>query len=258
MSETGSLDRMKAAVERRKKGLDDSVTTVSERVEGTRVNPDSLISELLANTELLESGESMFDRKLQKLWIFKMINVELLLMALSAWHYSDGTATVHFERRHDIIGRSRGEKHGWISIQKSCDGKSEIVACTRQQLLHSPYTSSAISLLINNKNRNDLIDMIEIDIRTKTEIMWNCVCFTFDVVSEWNCLFEGIGNRIFSDSNAFDHRWPAPMHAQAQIARVRKQEILEDIHGSADSLATCECVESASDRRMPLCASGTW
>lgn len=133
MSETGSLDRMKAAVERRKKGLDDSVTTVSERVEGTRVNPDSLISELLANTELLESGESMFDRKLRKLWIFKTMNVDYCLMAISAWHYSDGTATVHFERRHDIIGRSRGEKHGWISIQKSCDGKSEIVACTRQQ-----------------------------------------------------------------------------------------------------------------------------
>lgn len=62
MSETGSLDRMKAAAERRKKGLDDSVTTVSERVEGTRVNPESLIGELLANTELLESGESMFNR----------------------------------------------------------------------------------------------------------------------------------------------------------------------------------------------------
>lgn len=67
MSETGSLDRMKAAVERRKKGLDDSVTTVSERVEGTRVNPDSLISELLANTELLESGESMFAG--QSVWL---------------------------------------------------------------------------------------------------------------------------------------------------------------------------------------------
>lgn len=58
MSETGSLDRMKAAAERRKKGLDDSATTVSERVEGTRVNPESLIGELLANTELLETGES--------------------------------------------------------------------------------------------------------------------------------------------------------------------------------------------------------
>lgn len=57
-SETGSLDRMKAAAERRKKGLDDSGTTVSERVEGTRVNPDSLIDELLKNTKLDQLEES--------------------------------------------------------------------------------------------------------------------------------------------------------------------------------------------------------
>lgn len=58
MSETGSLDRMKAAAERRKKGLDDSVPTVSGRVEGTRVNPDSLIDEIFKNTKLNELGES--------------------------------------------------------------------------------------------------------------------------------------------------------------------------------------------------------
>lgn len=52
VSETGSLDRMKAAAERRKKGLDDSQTTVSGRVEGTRVNPNSLIDELLKDTKL--------------------------------------------------------------------------------------------------------------------------------------------------------------------------------------------------------------
>lgn len=57
-SETGSLDRMKAAAERRKKGLDDSQTTVSGRVEGTRVNPDSLIDELLKNTKLDQLEES--------------------------------------------------------------------------------------------------------------------------------------------------------------------------------------------------------
>lgn len=57
-SETGSLDRMKAAAERRKKGLDDSGTTVSGRVEGTRVNPDSLIDELLKNTKLDQLEES--------------------------------------------------------------------------------------------------------------------------------------------------------------------------------------------------------
>lgn len=63
MSETGSLDRMKAAAERRKKGLDECGPTVSGRVEGTRVNPDSLIDELLKNTkleQLEESAESMY------------------------------------------------------------------------------------------------------------------------------------------------------------------------------------------------------
>lgn len=59
-SETGSLDRMKAAAERRKKGLDDSGTTVSERVEGTRVNPDSLIDELIKNTKLDQLEESEY------------------------------------------------------------------------------------------------------------------------------------------------------------------------------------------------------
>lgn len=62
MSETGSLDRMKAVAERRKKGIDDNGPTVSGRVEGTRVNPDSLIEELLKNTnldQLEESAESM-------------------------------------------------------------------------------------------------------------------------------------------------------------------------------------------------------
>ncbi|XP_053693399.1 uncharacterized protein LOC128741538 [Sabethes cyaneus] len=64
MSETGSLDRMKSAAERRKKGaLDgDSVTvpTVSGRVEGTRVNTGLIIDELLKNTKLdhLEESET--------------------------------------------------------------------------------------------------------------------------------------------------------------------------------------------------------
>lgn len=59
MSETGSLDRMKAAAERRKKGLEDSGPTVSGRVEGTRVNPDSLIDEILKNTKLDQLEESV-------------------------------------------------------------------------------------------------------------------------------------------------------------------------------------------------------
>lgn len=63
MSETGSLDRMKAAAERRKKGLEDSGPTVSGRVEETRPNPNSLIDELLKNTkldQLEESSESKY------------------------------------------------------------------------------------------------------------------------------------------------------------------------------------------------------
>uniref|UniRef100_A0A2M4AM87 C2 NT-type domain-containing protein n=1 Tax=Anopheles triannulatus TaxID=58253 RepID=A0A2M4AM87_9DIPT len=57
MSETGSLDRMKSAAERRKKvtGVDgDNGTgpTLSGRVEGTRVNTGLIIDELLKNTKL--------------------------------------------------------------------------------------------------------------------------------------------------------------------------------------------------------------
>lgn len=69
MSETGSLDRMKAAAERRKKGLDDSGPTVSGRVEGTRVNPDSLIDEILKNTKLDQLEESA-ESKLMELMTF--------------------------------------------------------------------------------------------------------------------------------------------------------------------------------------------
>lgn len=76
-SETGSLDRAKAALERRKKGSGaistsvlggplgsalDGEPTVSGRVEGTRVNPDLLIAELLRTTRLdqVDSKEGTF------------------------------------------------------------------------------------------------------------------------------------------------------------------------------------------------------
>lgn len=66
MSESGSLDRLKAVggssgVERRKKvpGLEDSSKpTVSGRVEGTRVDADSLIDEILKNKKLDQVEES--------------------------------------------------------------------------------------------------------------------------------------------------------------------------------------------------------
>jgi len=62
LSETGSLDRAKAALERRKKTEDNSGNPILCRVEVTRPNPDSLIDELLKATNLeqtdLESSES--------------------------------------------------------------------------------------------------------------------------------------------------------------------------------------------------------
>lgn len=64
LSETGSLDRAKAALERRKKAEDGTGNPVLCRVEVTRPNPDSLIDELLKATNLeqtdLESSESTF------------------------------------------------------------------------------------------------------------------------------------------------------------------------------------------------------
>lgn len=70
LSETGSLDRAKAALERRKKAEDGSGNAVLCRVEVTRPNPDSLIDELLKATNLeqsdLESAESKFHRLANK------------------------------------------------------------------------------------------------------------------------------------------------------------------------------------------------
>lgn len=64
-SETGSLDRLKSAAERRKKcSLDDHGPAVSGRVEGTRVNPVFMVDEIVKNTkldQLEESAESKWD-----------------------------------------------------------------------------------------------------------------------------------------------------------------------------------------------------
>lgn len=60
LSEAGSLDRAKAALERRKKAQaqESEMNQVSGRVEVTRVNPDNLIAELLKNTNLEQSDET--------------------------------------------------------------------------------------------------------------------------------------------------------------------------------------------------------
>lgn len=60
ISETGSLDRAKAAYERRKKNQvqESDAISVPGRVEITRVNPDDLIEELLKNTNLEQPDDS--------------------------------------------------------------------------------------------------------------------------------------------------------------------------------------------------------
>lgn len=98
--ESGSLDRMKAAAERRKKGLDDSVTTVSGRVEETRVNPNSFIDELLKNTkldQLEESAESMYPKLFNErsFWIeFIFLFYFKLATGLQLFIARDGTASL--------------------------------------------------------------------------------------------------------------------------------------------------------------------
>ncbi|XP_067621189.1 uncharacterized protein [Eurosta solidaginis] len=58
ISETGSLDRMKNAADKRKKGPLEDGPRVSDRVEETRVNPNSLIDEILKDTRLDQLAES--------------------------------------------------------------------------------------------------------------------------------------------------------------------------------------------------------
>ncbi|XP_050293145.1 uncharacterized protein LOC126733787 isoform X2 [Anthonomus grandis grandis] len=58
-SDTGSLDRAKAAYERRKKNpIAQDDTGVSGRVETTRVNPEECIADLLKNTNLGQADDS--------------------------------------------------------------------------------------------------------------------------------------------------------------------------------------------------------
>lgn len=63
LSETGSLDRGKAALERRKKATEE--TSTGGRVEGTRVNPDSLIDELIKSSNLDKPDDTTSSTGLQ-------------------------------------------------------------------------------------------------------------------------------------------------------------------------------------------------
>ena len=71
-SETGSLDRAKAAMERRKKA-EEGGGSCAGRVEVTRVNPDSLIDELLRSTNLTQTDESS-QSKLSYFFLFPWPN----------------------------------------------------------------------------------------------------------------------------------------------------------------------------------------
>ncbi|XP_072935394.1 uncharacterized protein [Epargyreus clarus] len=88
-SESGSLERARAALERRKRPaaappppaplapLDDAQHLVSCRVENTRVNPDSLIDELLAATDLKQAVEDSAETSGLQLFISRDGTAEL-------------------------------------------------------------------------------------------------------------------------------------------------------------------------------------
>ena len=72
MSETGSLDRMKAQVERRKKVLDETPTVTG--LEKSRVNPDKTIDELLRNSKLEQLEEAQECKIILRLFSDKIMN----------------------------------------------------------------------------------------------------------------------------------------------------------------------------------------
>lgn len=107
VSESGSLDRLKSAgQERRKKvpGLEDSnKPTVSGRVEGTRVDADTLIDEILKNKKLDQVEESAESECAEGESVVDTI-LTFMLFPFSVW-----PAAVHCERWHDVAERSGRE-----------------------------------------------------------------------------------------------------------------------------------------------------
>lgn len=104
LSETGSLDRAKAALERRKKAQGQDSDVVPGRVEVTRVNPDELIADLLKNTNLEpvdDSGESMFLFLLQAAIVWTCL---LVICFCSVW-----LAAFYCQRWNSSGGQSRSE-----------------------------------------------------------------------------------------------------------------------------------------------------
>lgn len=116
ISETGSLDRMKAQAERRKKVLDDT-PNVTGRVENTRVNPDTTIDELLRNSKLDQLEEKQ-ERKFENSYG----SIRKISFFFSIWRIK----TFHWTRRKGVAWKSRNNTAAW-SIQARY-GYAEIVA----------------------------------------------------------------------------------------------------------------------------------
>lgn len=148
MSETGSLDRMKAAAERRKKGMDETGPTVSGRVEGTRVNPDSLIDELLKNTKLDQLEESA-ESECSCLHFFSSI--------FTKNHYSPRSVRpeiVHCSGWHRFAGQSRGEiAHARRRLPAGGHGESQIVV-RRAGVEHQPAAASKLNTFCDHLDRD--------------------------------------------------------------------------------------------------------
>lgn len=106
MSETGSLDRMKAQAERRKKVLDDA-PNVTGRVENSRVNPDKTIDELLRNSKL-DQLEEATERKMRIIWGNRGTNCNFYILAcggLKLFIGRDGKASLG---SHEVTQQQRG------------------------------------------------------------------------------------------------------------------------------------------------------
>lgn len=97
MSETGSLDRLKAQAERRKKVLDDT-PNVTGRVENTRVNPDKTIDELLRNSKLDQLEEATERESWTSFSFIESLNSNFSFQLAADWNFSsDGTAKRRWE-----------------------------------------------------------------------------------------------------------------------------------------------------------------
>lgn len=95
---------MKNTAEKRKKGPLDDGPRVSDRVEQTRVNPNSLIDELLKNTNLDQLEETAESKLFFRKKIFKHILIILFSIPASGLQLfigKDGTTSLGKSRASD-------------------------------------------------------------------------------------------------------------------------------------------------------------